>query len=165
MAGWALRAGIGVSFARMGADLVVVPPATLVNITSSLLTVQPTDQTLALDLGRQLAAIPGIERVAPQRVVPALVEGRPVNLIAFDPVRDFSVLTWLEEHKPAPAAGLIAGARQNAALDASLGVCGLPLSVSGRLAVTGVGPFDGHHDCVIVPTKLEHMKHTRSCML
>jgi hypothetical protein len=23
----------------------------------------------------------------------------------------------------------------------------------------------GHHDCVIVPTELEHMKHTRSCTL
>jgi putative ABC transport system permease protein len=142
VAGWALRAGIGTSFARMGADLVVVPPATLVNLTSSLLTVQPTDQTLALDLERQFAAIPGIDRVAPQRVVPALVENRPVNLIAFDPARDFSVLTWLEEHKPGPVTGLIAGARQNAQLDASLTVCGMPLSVYGRLATTGVGPFD-----------------------
>ena len=41
VAGWALREGIAVSFARMGADLVVVPRATLVNITASLLTVQP----------------------------------------------------------------------------------------------------------------------------
>ena len=23
----------------------------------------------------------------------------------------------------------------------------------------------GHHDCVIIPTALEHMKHTRSCTL
>ena len=23
----------------------------------------------------------------------------------------------------------------------------------------------GHHDCVIIPTELEHMKHTRSCTL
>ena len=46
VAGWALRDGIAASFARMGADLVVVPRSTLVNITSSLLTVQPTDQTI-----------------------------------------------------------------------------------------------------------------------
>ena len=52
VAGWALREGMAVSFARMGADLVVVPRATLVNITASLLTVQPTDQTLAADLAR-----------------------------------------------------------------------------------------------------------------
>src|SRR5919204_3508190 len=90
VAGWALRAGIDVSFSRMGADLVIVPPTTLVNITSTLLTVQPTEQTLAIDLGPQLAGIPGIARVAPQRVVPALVEGRRINLIAFDPTKDFS---------------------------------------------------------------------------
>lgn len=46
VAGWALRDGMTTSFSRMGADLVVVPRATLVNITSSLLTVQPTDETL-----------------------------------------------------------------------------------------------------------------------
>src|SRR5262245_38010887 len=76
VAGWALREGMAVSFARMGADLVVVPRATLVNITASLLTVQPTDQTLAGDLAERIAAIPGIARVAPQRIVPALVDGR-----------------------------------------------------------------------------------------
>jgi putative ABC transport system permease protein len=78
--GWELRDSIGISFARMGADLVVVPPATLVNITSSLLTVQPTDQTLPVDLGEQIAGILGIARVAPQRIVPALVEGPSLSL-------------------------------------------------------------------------------------
>ena len=75
VAGWALREGIAVSFARMGADLVVVPRATLVNITASLLTVQPTDATLAADLAQRIAAMPGVAQVAPQRIVP-LVEGR-----------------------------------------------------------------------------------------
>ncbi len=44
--GSALRAGMATSLSRMGADLVVVPRETLVNITSSLLTVQPTDASL-----------------------------------------------------------------------------------------------------------------------
>ena len=74
VAGWALREGIAVSFARMGADLVVVPRATLVNITASLLTVQPTDATLAADLAQRIAAMPGVAQVAPQRIVPSLVE-------------------------------------------------------------------------------------------
>jgi putative ABC transport system permease protein len=142
VAGWALRDGIATSFARMGADLIVVPRSTLVNISASLLTVQPTEHTLAADLAQQIAAIPGIARVAPQRVVPAVVEGRAVNLIAFDPARDFSVLTWLEEHQPGPVEGLIAGGRLGARLAATLGVCGMPLSVYGRLGNTGVGPFD-----------------------
>ena len=142
VAGWALRAGIDVSFSRMGADLVIVPPTTLVNITSTLLTVQPTEQTLAIDLGPQLAGIPGIARVAPQRVVPALVEGRRINLIAFDPTKDFSVQTWLAERQPGPVAGIIPGARQIAQLGSQVSVCGMPLTVYGRLGMTGVGPFD-----------------------
>ena len=100
VAGWALRDGIATSFARMGADLVVVPRATLVNLTSSLLTVQPTDATLDVALQQDLAAIPGIARIAPQRLVPSLVDGRSVSLIAFDPEQDFSVQPWLAERRP-----------------------------------------------------------------
>jgi putative ABC transport system permease protein len=142
IAGWALKAGMAVSFARMGADLVVVPSATLVNITSSLLTVQPTDQTLPADLADRIAGIPGVALVTPQRIVPALVEDQAVNLIAFDPVHDFSVLPWLEEHKSGPIEGLIAGSRATAPLSAAPSVCGMPLPIYGRLARTGVGPFD-----------------------
>ena len=32
--------------------------------------------------------------------------------------------------------------------------------------LVGIWPSNGgHHDCVIIPTKLEQMKHTRSCTL
>src|SRR5262245_941557 len=142
VAGWAPREGIAVSFARMGADLVVVPRATLVNITASLLTVQPTDATLPADLAERIAAMPGVAQVAPQRIVPSLVEGRHANLIAFDPARDFSVLTWLEQRQPGPVEGLISGSRLAVPLGATLSVCGRPMSVHGRLGKTGVGPFD-----------------------
>jgi putative ABC transport system permease protein len=80
--------------------------------------------------------------VAPQRIVPSLVEGRHANLIAFDPTRDFSVLTWLEQRQPGPVEGLIAGSRLAAPLGATLSVCGRPMSVYGRIGKTGVGPFD-----------------------
>src|SRR5437016_8094029 len=69
VAGWALRDGMARSFSRMGADLLVVPRATLVNITASLLTVQPTDETLPADLGARIAAIAGVAQVALQRIV------------------------------------------------------------------------------------------------
>jgi putative ABC transport system permease protein len=142
VAGWALWQGTAQSFARMGADLVVVPRGTLVNITASLLTVQPTDATLPADLAQRIAAVSGIARVAAQRIVPALVEGQNVNLIAFDPAQDFSVLSWLETRTAAPVEGLIAGGALRNALGDTLSVCGMPMRVSGRLAKTGVGPFD-----------------------
>ena len=75
-AGWALRGGIATTFSRMGADLVVVPFGTLVNITSTLLTVQPTEQELDAGLADRLRAIPGVGRVAPQRIVRAQADGR-----------------------------------------------------------------------------------------
>jgi putative ABC transport system permease protein len=142
VAGWALRDGMATSFSRMGADLVVVPRATLVNITSSLLTVQPTDETLPADLAQRIAAIHGVGQVAPQRIVPALVQGNAANLIAFDPARDLSVLTWLVERQPGPAEGLIAGAGLAARLGESVSVCGMPMRIYGRLGKTGVGSFD-----------------------
>jgi putative ABC transport system permease protein len=144
IAGWALRAGIATSFSRMGADLLVVPRGTLVNITSSLLTVQPTDETLDASLAASLAEIAGVARVAPQRIVPSLVDGRPVELIAFDPAHDFSVLAWLEEHQLGPVTvdSLIAGGSVAGRLGERLSVCGRPLNVYGRLGKTGVGPFD-----------------------
>jgi putative ABC transport system permease protein len=142
VAGWALRDGMARSFSRMGADLVVVPRATLVNITASLLTVQPTDETLPADLGARVAAIAGIAQVAPQRIVPALVEGHNVNLIAFDPAQDFSVQSWVEARQVGPLEGLIAGGALPARLGETLSVCGMPMRVSARLGKTGVGPFD-----------------------
>src|SRR6476619_6007748 len=105
VAGRALSDGIAASFSRMGADLVVVPRGTLVNITSSLLTVQPTDETFPADLAERIAAIPGVAKVAPQRSVPALGAGNAANLIAFDPARDRSVLTWLAERQGAAVEG------------------------------------------------------------
>jgi putative ABC transport system permease protein len=142
VAGWALRDGMTTSFSRMGADLVIVPRATLVNITSSLLTVQPTEETLPADLVARIAAIPGVGKVAPQRIVPALVEGNAVNLIAFDPAHDLSVLTWLAESQPGPVNGLIAGGGLATRLGESVSVCGMPMRIYGRLGKTGVGPFD-----------------------
>jgi putative ABC transport system permease protein len=83
--GWSIRDGISTDFSRMGADMIVVPRDTLVNITSSLLTVQPTDESMEAALTGKLAKIPGVERVAPQRLVSAMVEGQQYKLIAFDP--------------------------------------------------------------------------------
>ena len=69
--GWALRGGVVTSFSRMGADIVVVPRGTLVNITSTLLTVQPTDQELDAELAERLRGLPDVAVVAPQRIVRA----------------------------------------------------------------------------------------------
>src|SRR5215831_18358717 len=129
VAGWALRAGMATSFARMGADLVVVPRGTLVNITSSLLTVQPTDKTIDTGLAISLASISGVAQVSPQRIVPMLVDGQAANVIAFDPAHDFSILTWLKERQPErlDADGVIVGGGLAGQLGQEISVCGKPM--------------------------------------
>ena len=89
--GWSLREGILTTFSRMGADLIVVPHGALVNITSTLLTIQPTDLDLDVALGDKLRAVPGVAKVAAQHLIRASVEGRAINLIAYDQATDFTV--------------------------------------------------------------------------
>lgn len=142
--GWALSDGIAASFSRMGADLVVVPRGTLVNITASLLTVQPTDETIDGGALAKIAAIEGVARAAPQRQVRTAVEGHPVTLIAIDPATDFTIRTWLREQKQGPIGPghLLAGGRVPGAVGESMSACGQPMEIYGRLAKTGVGPVD-----------------------
>lgn len=142
--GWALQAGILTSFSRMGADLVIVPRGAMVNITSTLLTVQPTDLELDAALGATLRKIPGVAKVAPQRLVRAGAEGRAIDLIAYDPRLDFTVEAWLPEGERASpgAQDMLAGERAPQKVGETLSICGRNLSITGRLGHTGVGPFD-----------------------
>jgi putative ABC transport system permease protein len=144
VAGRALSDGIAASFSRMGADLVVVPRGTLVNLTASLLTVQPTDETLDAAVVPRVAAIEGVARAAPQRLVKIAVEGRGFNLIAFDPATDFTVQTWARERRPTSmgVTELLAGNRVPGKTGETLSVCRRPMEVHGRLSRTGVGPVD-----------------------
>lgn len=142
--GWTLRNGILTSFSRMGADLVIVPQGTLVNLTSTLLTVQPTELELAVALGDTLRRIPGVAKVAPQRLVEAGVEGRAIRLIAYDPRVDFTVEPWLPDRQQIslePSA-LLVGERVPQKPGETLSICNRTLTVAGRLGHTGVGPVD-----------------------
>jgi putative ABC transport system permease protein len=143
--GWALRDGVVTSFSRMGADIVVVPAGALVNLTSTLLTVQPTETELDLGLAAQIRNIPGVGNVAPQRVVRAQAEGRAINLIAFDPQTDFTVQPWRPPQSGAKLDGdavLIGERVGETSVDRVLSICGQSLPVTARLGHTGVGPFD-----------------------
>src|SRR5262249_14860563 len=120
----------------------LAPVASRVNTAGGLPLVQPPGARLAAALAQRMAAVPGVARVAPQRVVPTLVEGNSATLIAFDPTRDFSVLSWLEARQASPVEGLIAGGALPARLGETVSVCGMAMRISGRLGRTGVGPFD-----------------------
>ena len=137
-----------VGFRRLGADLLVVPEATLVNLTGALLTIEPTAYTVDARLAEDLARVAGVDRVAPQTLLripaPGGGHGGSVDVIAFDPQRDFTVLPWLAP----PPDGLerrgdvILGGRREERVGDTISLCGEPLIAYGRLEITGVGPFD-----------------------
>jgi putative ABC transport system permease protein len=135
-------------YRRLGADLLVVPEATLVNLTAALLTVEPTAETIDGRLADDLSQVAGVARVAPQTLLrvpsPGAAHGGSVDVTAFDPRRDFTVLPWLTQ--PAdrlPRAGeVILGGRREERVGDTISLCGITLTTFGRLEVTGVGPFD-----------------------
>src|SRR5262245_37066364 len=63
----AVQGSRDVGFARMGAGLVVVPREALVHLTPALLTVEPSPHTLDAGVIDEVARLPGVQRVAPQR--------------------------------------------------------------------------------------------------
>jgi putative ABC transport system permease protein len=67
-----------------------------------------------------------------------------VDLVAFDPGRDFTVLPWIGEKldRPMQPGDVIVGGRREEALGSSVTLSGQSLQVYGRLGLTGVGPFD-----------------------
>jgi putative ABC transport system permease protein len=133
---------------RLGADLLIVPEGTLVNLTAALLTVEPTTETIDGRLADDLARISGVGRVAPQVMlrVPARGGGHDgtVDVTAFDARRDFTVLPWLERplSRALREGDVILGGRRGERIGETIPICGVSLTAVGRLEVSGVGPFD-----------------------
>jgi putative ABC transport system permease protein len=143
-----IQASMDVRFSRMGADLMVVPRDTLVNLTSALLTAEPTSHTLPASLADTVTRIRGVRRVAPQRHyrVPTSFGGHnhEASVVAFDPDRDFCVLPWIKEtlDRPLGKGDILLGAGQEGKVGETLLLCGQSLTIYGRLDRTTVGPFD-----------------------
>lgn len=144
----AIQDSLTLGFSRMGADVLIVPRDTMVNLTPALLTVEPSPHTLDASLADEVARMPGVDMVAPQRrfrvPLPAAGHVREVDLVAFDPQRDFTVLPWLKERleRPMQNGDVLIGARREEPLSSQMTLHGQPLTVYGRLGQTGVGPFD-----------------------
>ena len=136
------------SFARMGADLIVVPENAMVNITSALLTVQPTKEAIDRRTMDEIAKLDGVDRVAPQTIYHmSVMAGMPehrVNVIAFDPTLDFTILPWLNAHLPRPMVDgdIISGARRSEQINEEIQPANVPRTVYGKLGRSGVGPLD-----------------------
>jgi putative ABC transport system permease protein len=139
---------MAMGFTRMGADMMVVPEGALTNITAALLVVEPTELVLDADAFAKAGLI-SVGRVAAQKIVRVEHSGigshhDSVDLIGFDPARDFTIQPWLAEklNRPLQPGDVILGAGRNAPLGSQLLIFGKPHTVYGRLGRTGVGTHE-----------------------
>ena len=139
---------MAVGFARLGADLMVVPDGALTNITAALLTVEPTDLVLDGD-ALDKAHLASVGRSAPQKIVRVEHSGIGshhdlVDLIGIDPARDFTVQPWLKEklNRDLRPGDVILGAGRDAPLGSQMLIFGKPYVVYGQLGRTGVGTHE-----------------------
>jgi putative ABC transport system permease protein len=138
-----------VGFTRLGADMLVVPQGTLTNITAALLTAEPTELTLDNSMLGRLSSLKGIRRIAPQLIFRTEASGygpadESVDIIAFDPARDFTVQPWLDSRlgRPFRAGDVIIGGRREEPLGSEILVFGKPLTVYGKLGKSAVGTHE-----------------------
>ena len=139
---------MAVGFTRLGADMMVVPEGALTNITAALLVVEPTDLVLDADALAK-ANLASVGRVAAQKIVRVEHSGigshhDSVDLIGFDPARDFTIQPWLVEkiNRDLQPGDVILGAGRDAPLGSQLLIFGKPHTVYGRLGRTGVGTHE-----------------------
>ncbi|MBX9721962.1 MAG: ABC transporter permease, partial [Candidatus Obscuribacterales bacterium] len=67
-----------------------------------------------------------------------------VNVIAFDPAHDFTVMPWLNTHLPRPfkTGDIIVGGRRAEQIDQEIQPANVPTTIYGKLGRSGVGPLD-----------------------
>lgn len=136
------------SFSRMGADLIVVPAKAMVNITSALLTVQPTEEVIDSKLVSEIESLDGIDQAAPQTYLQVpIMSGMPeckANLIAFDAKKDFTVMPWIVARAPRKMVpgDILAGSRRAESIGDEIAPGNQPVNVYGKLGRSGVGPLD-----------------------
>src|SRR5262249_28986706 len=102
------------------------------------------DGRLADDLSR----VAGVGRVAPQTLLrvpaPGGGHGGTVDVTAFDPRRDFTVLPWLAQplDRPPRVGEVILGGRRGARVGGTVPLRGVSLTAMGGREIGGVGRFD-----------------------
>lgn len=143
-----IETSMAVGFRRLGADMMVVAQNTLTNITVALLTVEPTGETLDADLLERVH-INGIGRAAPQRVFRTEQsdfggQGESVDLIGYDPARDFTIQPWITErlNRPMQPGEIILGAARDLPLGTEAVLFGKPFRVYAKLGRSGAGTHE-----------------------
>jgi putative ABC transport system permease protein len=133
---------------RMGADIMVVPKEYSAAGETVLLTGQPTSFFFKDSGFEQIAQLPGVARASPEIFVATLYGqaccAGPVQIIAIDPVKDFTIASWLQEN-PGVHMGkddIIVGSGIAGEIGSDLLFYGHQFHIVGRLGHTGLMGVD-----------------------
>ena len=141
-----IRRGLESSLNRLGADLLILPKGITHNLTAALLTGEPNAPLLDPSVLTQIITLPGLEKISPQRhfSLPSDQGHGETELIAFDPLTDFTLQPWVREHLPRPFSlgDVLIGGRRSEPLGSTISFFGKSLVVWGKLDLTGVGPTE-----------------------
>ena len=141
-----IRRGLESSLNRLGADLLILPKGITHNLTAALLTGEPNAPLLDPSALTQIITLPGLEKISPQRhfSIPSDEGHGETDLIAFDPLTDFTLQPWVREHLPRPFSlgDVLIGGRRSEPLGSTISFFGKNLVVWGKLDLTGVGPTE-----------------------
>ena len=141
-----IRRGLESSLNRLGADLLILPKGITHNLTAALLTGEPNAPLLDPSALTQIITLPGLEKISPQRhfSLPSDEGHGETDLIAFDPLTDFTLQPWVREHLPRPFSlgDVLIGGRRSEPLGSTISFFGKNLLVWGKLDLTGVGPTE-----------------------
>lgn len=139
-----LQNGLRVTAERMGADLMLVPEGYEAEFTGVLLKSEPSSFYLPADVERKAAQLPGVQQACSQLYLQSLDAdccSVPVQLIAFDLERDFTVNPWLEERyrQELGQGEVLVGSLIEAVAGDTLIFYGQSFRVAARLSETGTG--------------------------
>lgn len=133
---------------KLGADLLVIPKDSLVNMKSALLTGEPSAFYMDSAVLDKIRSLKGVKKVSGQVFLTSAtgeccVLGNSF-LIGFEPLDDFTVMPWVEKKASAdlPVDGAIIGAMTPFEVGDNVKFYGVHLRVWGRLERTGIGLYD-----------------------
>jgi putative ABC transport system permease protein len=134
---------------KLGADILVIPKESLVNLKSALLTGEPSAFYMNKSVVEEVRSLKGVKRASAQIFLTSATGECCITgnsfLIGFDPSDDFTVLPWVEKKSKKeefPKDGAIIGAMTMWNVGDSIRFYGVNLRVWGKLERTGIGLYD-----------------------
>ena len=129
---------------RLGADLIVIPERSSVEGESIILLGQPSSFFFDGSVIPEIENVDGVDLVSPQIYIATLDASCcsvPIQLIAIDPNRDFTITPWLEQslHRSLAQDEIIVGSRIIGDIGSPLEFYGHNFTIAGRLDPTGMG--------------------------